>query len=888
MRLQWSKFESRRPQLASCDDSDQDPGTPMNRTRELNRLPPNTESPVDTSSPTPSQEHPLRSWVHKALVFLFQRHLSGGDIAIVGAVFVIGALTGSVIIIDLGPGSFYQAQFAPAISLVCGGGFHARVIQDPHLLHFLNSTSGSFSCPRSPATLGPITQLNVFAREERYLMYAVAFLWKLFGISWTAIYPFFALLYGIASAAVYWISRNFVARLAALSVAAAFAASPIQEEMLPQLRDYSAAPFMLVAIVVIVTVIWKQLSPKMLIMLAALVGLELGIGFGFRTDMLSALPPFLAILLLTIPLRSAGAWKSTLIAAMACVATFILAAFMILPTYLFDGSNSTFWAVEGNTTPFTTALRLQPQVLYDSGYEYNDDYTTGIVNAYAHLIEGTHTDIQLATHLNDKVALSYYLSVVRKTPGDVVTRGIAAAAGTLDLGPYGLSEPQRPTAIAGVASAGRDILGFLQRLPLSFAVVPGLAALILLWRDRWRGLLWILVVGYFGVINELQFSSRHNFYLEVFWWLSCAIVVESTVRTLNSIWKSRSLEPVSPRQDLKRLGIIVAIPLAGVILATSVLAVARLHQDGSLKTLFTSYQQSPRTRLHLKRSSVGEGTVLLSPEKGQQVWRGGPIYKEAFLAAKFGGPGCDFANITPILKYRSVDAYDDFSTTVPLSFDQTNLTVTKYFIALSSPSSRFSGIELPSNQAPCLDSLDVVTRTRRLATLLDVTLPTHWQTARRYQAFNFEPSASLFANATQVYGDASSGLPSALKNADVHWQAESQLSGDFTLTQGGWNYSGAPVTSAAYIAVANKVKLVGGSRLIIEGNLKSGGTTFGLQEDNRWVTNVAVTGVGHYAVVLDVPHSATYALVGTANSSGKISLDVTKVTVLPSANLESE
>ena len=716
--------------------------------------------------------------------FFLRCELGRGDLALGTTVFVIGALVGSAVLVAVGPGFFYQTNFGPAVSLVCGRGFHniapsAANLSQPlqsisgHLLRFLESTSGSFTCPRSPAALGPMSPPNGFARLSRYLLYCVVALWKVFGISWVATYPLFAVLYGLASAASYWICRLFVSRIASLAVAVAFLFSPLQEQMLPQLRDYSAAPFILIAIAAIAIVIWNKLTRKQLIILAGVVGLELGIGFGFRTDMTAALPPFLATVILTQPLRSVHAWKTKALAVFACLATFAIAALGVLPAYL-EFSNAPFVALEGNTPQFTAGLNLQAPELYDAGYLQNDQYNTGLINAYSHLIENKHTDIQIDSRLNDATAASYYLSIVRQTPGDYVVRGIASTAGILELGPESFGQKQEPTVVASLASGVRAPLGVLHHLPWSFAIVPGLAGLIVLWRDYWRGILWILVVVYFGVVNIVQFQLRRNFYFEIFWWLSCALVVECTVRTVVVHWKSVRLKGFVSRHKLRRAGAVAAIVAAVAILATGGLAVARLRQDENLGKLFSSYQTSPRTELRFEEQSVGDGDVLLTPSGGQEFWSGGSQYKEALLAATFGGASCDSAAITPVLKYRvgsgrvvsggllvpppGGDARWDFSTTVPLSFDRRDPVVTKYFVVVKTPWSYFSGVD--GDDARCLDSLAVLTETTRLSTLLDATLPTHWESARRYQAFDFESSEPLFPAAMQLYGDTRNALPS--------------------------------------------------------------------------------------------------------------------------------
>ena len=74
-----------------------------------------------------------------------------------------------------------------------------------------------------------------------YLIAAVGGIWAITGIKWSAIFYLAALFAGAMSAAIYGICRLFV-HIPAAAAATVFATlSPVNEIMLPQLRDYSKA-----------------------------------------------------------------------------------------------------------------------------------------------------------------------------------------------------------------------------------------------------------------------------------------------------------------------------------------------------------------------------------------------------------------------------------------------------------------------------------------------------------------------------------------------------------------------------------------------------------------------------------------------------------------------
>ena len=101
----------------------------------------------------------------------------------------------------------------------------------------------------------------------------------------------------------------------------------------------------------------------------------------------------------------------------------------------------------------------------------------------------------------------------------------------------------------------------------------------------------------------------------------------------------------------------------------------------------------------------------------------------------------------------------------------------------------------------------------------------------------------------------------------------------------------APSLIRCRIARTNEIDLVAGSRFVVEGALTSGEAAIVLQKGSIRVTTVPIAmrstnisgfapTLGHFAVVLDVPHTGTYSVEAIAPSSGHIELDITRSAIL--------
>src|SRR5262249_40374360 len=126
-----------------------------------------------------------------------------------------------------------------------------------------------------------------------YLMLSVGWTWRDVGMSFRRLGPLAGLLFGVAIAASYGIFRLGMGRLLAVLCACGFGVSALQLLNLPALRDYATAPFLLLLFLLLGLLVTRRPSWRSVLTVSVAFGVVLGIGYGFRYDLLIAIPAFL-------------------------------------------------------------------------------------------------------------------------------------------------------------------------------------------------------------------------------------------------------------------------------------------------------------------------------------------------------------------------------------------------------------------------------------------------------------------------------------------------------------------------------------------------------------------------------------------------------------------
>ena len=205
----------------------------------------------------------------------------------------------------------YVGRFSPnlvtPVMLAMGWGFvepaegdHAQAIYPgaPYLTRFLRGEIMHISPSQIPHNL-PVTKPGSdWAYRHRYLLYAIGFSWRLFGISWHVITFLRVSIFCMVAGLIYGLLRLGVRPLLAASGVVLLSLKPDIILHSANIRDFSKGPFILAALLLMGYLCRYSLKSSTYFTLSALLGGIIGVGVGFRADMYICLFPAIVVLLL--------------------------------------------------------------------------------------------------------------------------------------------------------------------------------------------------------------------------------------------------------------------------------------------------------------------------------------------------------------------------------------------------------------------------------------------------------------------------------------------------------------------------------------------------------------------------------------------------------------
>jgi hypothetical protein len=660
-----------------------------------------------------------------------RRRLS--DVAIVGALFASALVVGVLYC-----RAFERSKAAPepwvrelgaAVAFACGHGFvDPGYAPSPAVEAFLEKRIDQVSCDELPGSV-PMRPPNFTQSLYRYLTLSVGLTWRLLGISWTKLAVLFGLLYAVSVVAVYGLFRLGVNRGAAAAGAVFMMVTPLQLRYLPQLRDYAKAPFILTLILILGLLVVRPFSRRRVLALAAAYGAVMGIGLGFRNDLLINVLPFIVtvVLFLPVPIRSRLTVKLAMLAL--CAGLFAASSWPILSAYR-SGSNTGHVALLGMMSYFNAPLGVTPSV-YDWGAPYDDGFAIKVISSFSERVH--HRPVAALSSEYDRAMLEYLLLIGRHWPADLVIRACASVLRVAEL-PFQFriyttaAPPAIVDGILGQIYAVRDAL--FSRL--SGIGVP-ITALAIVAVAGWsvRIAIWLLLsVLYFAGYPAVQFDARHFFFLEFIPLLAVALLGEAAWRALATAGRVRAGEPPSP--DLVARGRrAVAFGAGSLLLIGAAIVGVRAYQQYHVTALLDGYLATPTETLTLSRTRVGDGRVLLRPEQLSQSVE--PGVRAAYLVVDITRHDCPRA-LTPVtFRYTPMSGYTDLSRSVDVPVPQTDAPFRLFSPIYDAPGAHFAGVEVNDDECACIAAVRRVTALDRTPMLLNLTLPPDWREMKLYQ-----------------------------------------------------------------------------------------------------------------------------------------------------------
>lgn len=671
------------------------------------------------------------------------------EASIVCALFVLAACVGGVYQASWGgvPQFWQNTTFMQGILWTCGHGFeNPKVSEVPGLEEFIDYRTDCFDCAAIPSqvpvlprdTRGmsfeeigayhPQPQFAGFLAWQRYHLYlvlAVTCCWWLMGVCWSALTPLAALLYGMTVCAAYGLFRLGMRRTLAACCAVWLMVSPIHLQMVPHLRDYAKAPFLLIALLIIGHLI--KHSPKLPRFWAwsILCGAVIGIGTGFRTDLAIAFP---GVLVLMLFVRQG---LRTRLGAMALFAlAFAGAGYPILHEVFREAGHFCHVALLGFLTYCDDRLGVNAG-WYHLGGPYSDFYIANVVQCYMERMHGTMPATHVMMPEYHEATQHFFREYVRVFPGDLIIRAYASVLRVLDEMRI---DPAHPYPMG---LSNQFLCRIYEWRALLLDHVPGggryyaLAAVLLLAcvNLRWAFAA-LFVLLYFGGYPAIQFNLRHAFHLEFLVLWAGGFLVQ------NLFYIVTAAQPRGPENALSRLSFgraaircAVFAAVSGAALATLVSA-ACAYQYFTVGRLVGQTAALPLYEIPHEQDPAREGGILIRFPGFAQPDPAVPV-KGAYLMLELKGAD---AVIPVTVVYEAEDhEHFDYTRTINAALGKHGGPTRLYIPLYYSLQSRFVGLRIPEGDADRVMRVCRVEEAETLPVWMTLCLPSDWNTLPRHQ-----------------------------------------------------------------------------------------------------------------------------------------------------------
>jgi hypothetical protein len=592
---------------------------------------------------------------------------------------------------------FYQAYFEPAVMVACGKGFLVAQPEVPAVRTFLQQQTDTFSCDQLPPDVHVGTE-GLYQGPWRYLLTTVGLAWKLLGISWSGLGPLLGVYYAATTVLVYAMSRLLARPLASAAAAVAFMVSPLQLANLPQLRDYMKAPFSVALVLVLVALVIKERRDRAVLLYALAFGVTLGIGYGFRGDLLIDFPPFIATILLFLPGRLGSRIAVKAGAIVLAFAGFLMAAWPIVTTVAAKGACQSHIFLLGLTTPFNESLRVTGGD-YSWGHLYNDEYLWAKVADHAQRTRPDLGYLEYCAPPYDVAGVDLARRIVTTFPADMVTRTYASALQVLD------------TPFLRVPAA--RYLGIV--IAATFALAVSLTSIRL-------ALFAAFVMLFWGGHPAIQFLPRHYFPFEFMTWVALAFLADRTFDVMQSPARW-SPSPTAWRRS-------ASFAVVMIVVLTVPLLALRAYQNRSVHKLLRAYSDAEISPT-LAPSGPGSFGVeranatasLSAADALASIGRVRASLIEVVVNTSACRPGTTVA-----FRYDATHKPLDYSRTIALPNRASG--PTRLFEPVYDA---FSGVEVSDPSPACVERIGVVANAARFPMLISAVLPPDWESQPQYQ-----------------------------------------------------------------------------------------------------------------------------------------------------------
>lgn len=525
---------------------------------------------------------------------------------------------------------------------------------------------------------------------------------RLVGFAW-----YQALQYGLVLALLFGVFRLGMGRFTAGLAMIPLAVSPRHLEMALAPLEYAKAPFFAACLLGIGLLVRARLPRPVAYGVALATGLAVGVGLGFKPDVLVFAPFGVIALALFAAVGDAPRPAPRWLLVCAYVIGVAVAGGPTIRLHFFDEHRSLLPVqVLGGMAPVFVQQYAEPAI-YNYGVMFDDDYVIAQINSYNQRVNGSAEFGLFFTQVLQRGALDLVTRLWRTFPGDVVLRVYAAVLQVFQFVPGG-------AVLAVIVLVG------LCRVDIRLAL--------------WVGFVLAYMVGYVSLV----FAPKHYFHLEFVPWWFAGCVAHYGVSAISRALRGSRGEAASsgPRHSWVMVAGMVAL---AIVTGGGALALARGHQDGEVRELLTGYLQPDRfdwtetvsdAASSAPRLLVPAGVALdanVMPVEGSITGRTftSPHVQTDYLALRVQCLGAASADVVAV--YRRPIAWRD-ALAVPCERAGQDWTV-MWPVYQHLPYQVFDGFEVPDAGALRVQALGKAHSVEAFPLLLRLRLPEDW--ARR-------------------------------------------------------------------------------------------------------------------------------------------------------------
>jgi len=556
---------------------------------------------------------------------------------------------------------YYQSYYEPAVRIACGqpfgeehrpipvegteDGIPERLLENHlpvEMQDFLATERDSLSCENVP-------EYNRFDPHPvgliwYYLLLFVGTVWRFTGISWAVADSIPAIFVGLSCGLYYLLFRSLVARTLAvpLAILSTLPAIPF----MPYLRDAAKFPFVVGAFAIVAFLFARAVQGKIsistLIAAAAVAGVTVGIGYGFRPDIIILVPVVLVALVI-----AGFAGNNIAVRTLAAVLSFMVAMMVSVWPALGVSSNlsscTSHFALLGLSESFTSEMGITHKPYHLSLF-FSDAYVADMISTRHFLTTGEYM-YQYCTNGYNESGMRILFDTIYNFPFDMLERGYQSALHVLTSGidfQLNLTSWRHQPIFAGFGTSTSDPQGFdsiSARVAHGFIFVAWAAALVLiLVRSRWMFLAVLGSLVYVAFYPAVQFHIRHYYYLSFLTFLPLAIIVFSVTNRASG--GTAGVAFASGRDGSwnwqKSAGWLRYVAPLLPVAAAAVLVVFGLYvwQERREKDLFGAYWDAPVAQATL---SFADGAATIPWPDGATELSG---RKDQILRVDLGGAEC--------------------------------------------------------------------------------------------------------------------------------------------------------------------------------------------------------------------------------------------------------